>query len=66
MSAIRGIPFLWGFCEALRYYAQMRRRLTLGLADPVVANRFLPSGMALSAGSLHCDDRANASVLAEA
>jgi len=49
------IPFLW-FCvelagrvgvscwlgfEAYRYHGLMKRRLSLGLADPVVANRFL-------------------------
>jgi len=31
----------WGAYEATRYYFMMRRRLTYGLADPVVANRFL-------------------------
>jgi len=41
VSVIRAIPFLWGFIEALRYHGQMRRRVGLGLADPVVANRFL-------------------------
>jgi hypothetical protein len=33
--------YLWTAIESLRYYAQMRRRLRLGLADPVVVNRFL-------------------------
>lgn len=41
IGATRGLPFLWGLIESVRYYAQMRRRLALGLADPVVANRFL-------------------------
>lgn len=44
VSVLRAIPFLWGFIEALRYYGQMRRRVALGLADPVVANRFLLFG----------------------
>jgi hypothetical protein len=32
---------LWGSGEAFRYWLMMRRRLALGLADPVVTNRFL-------------------------
>jgi hypothetical protein len=31
---------LWTAVESYRYYAMMRRRVALGLADPVVANRF--------------------------
>jgi hypothetical protein len=31
----------WMALEAIRYYGLMRRRLRLGLADPVVTNRFL-------------------------
>lgn len=33
--------FLWTSIESLRYHGLMRRRLALGLADPVIANRFL-------------------------
>ncbi len=32
---------LWGSAEALRWWLRMRRRLRLGIADPIVANRFL-------------------------
>jgi hypothetical protein len=32
---------LWGAAESLRYWSKMRLRLRLGLADPVVTNRFL-------------------------
>ena len=32
---------LWGAGESLRYWSKMRLRLRLGLADPVVTNRFL-------------------------
>jgi hypothetical protein len=32
---------IWNAIESLRYYGPMRRRVALGLADPVVANRFL-------------------------
>lgn len=31
----------WTAAEALRYHARLRRRLAIGLADPVVVNRFL-------------------------
>ena len=40
---------LWGSAEALRYWGMMRRRVPLGLADPVVTNRFLM--WAIGAGS---------------
>ncbi len=32
---------LWGSGEALRWWLRMRRRLRLGIADPLVASRFL-------------------------
>lgn len=31
----------WGATESFLYYAKMRRRLRLGIADPIVTNRFL-------------------------
>jgi hypothetical protein len=37
----RGGSFAWCAIEALLYHRRMRRRMRLGLADPVVANRFL-------------------------
>jgi hypothetical protein len=40
-NAARLIPTSWAFYESLRYYRSMRRRQSLGLADPIVANRFL-------------------------
>lgn len=49
-EALRTGGLLWGSMEALRYYAAMRRRLALGLADPVVTNRFLLWGIAMGAG----------------
>jgi len=33
--------FLWTGLESLRFHAMMRRRLALGVGDPVVCNRFL-------------------------
>jgi hypothetical protein len=35
------LAFAWGGFEALRYFFLLRRRQALGLADPVVTNRFL-------------------------
>jgi hypothetical protein len=32
---------LWVSVESFRYYAMLRRRLRLGLTDPVLTNRFL-------------------------
>lgn len=39
-ALVRGTALAWAFAEALRYRGMMRRRLALGLADPLVANRF--------------------------
>lgn len=52
--------YAWTACESLAYYAMMRKRLRLGLADPTVTNRFLlwglmallaTTGIAVAAGS---------------
>ena len=40
-SALRGAALLWAFVECSLYYAKVSRRARLGLAHPVVANRFL-------------------------
>ncbi|MCG8591629.1 MAG: hypothetical protein MJE66_20215 [Proteobacteria bacterium] len=37
--------FAWMGVEALRYHQLMRRRLALGMSDPVVVNRFLVWGV---------------------
>ena len=37
----RLIPTCWAFLESCRYWRSMRRRETLGLADPILTNRFL-------------------------
>ena len=37
---------LWGAFESFRYHRLMRKRQRLGLADPIVANRFLLWGLA--------------------
>lgn len=41
----RGAFFVWACGEALHYWRATRRRLALGLADPVVVNRFLLFGV---------------------
>lgn len=50
VGLIRVLPFFWAFLESRRYAKLMRRRLELGLADPIVANRF--SLFALWTGAL--------------
>jgi hypothetical protein len=37
--------YVWTAFESLRYWSLLRRRLALGLADPVVTNRFLLWGL---------------------
>jgi hypothetical protein len=43
--AARTSVFLWLMIESLRYWGQLRRRLRIGLVEPLVANRFLLWGM---------------------
>lgn len=35
------VSYVWVFAESLRYFLALRRRQRLGLADPVLVNRFL-------------------------
>ncbi len=48
-SVARALAAGWGAVESLAYYRMARRRSQLGLADPVVANRFLLWGLGLTA-----------------
>lgn len=41
LSLLVTVSFGWAFVECGRYHGLMRRRLRLGLADPVVTDRFL-------------------------
>ncbi len=41
LSSIRTFCCGWAFFETANYYRMMRRRSALGLADPLVTNRFL-------------------------
>lgn len=40
-SVLQVSCLLWGAGESFRYWTKMRRRVRLGLADPVVSNRFV-------------------------
>jgi hypothetical protein len=44
------VPIGWGALESLRYWGQLRRRQALGLADPVLVDRFRLFGVAMSFG----------------
>lgn len=41
MLSVVGTYPLWSATEAFLYHDRMRHRSALGLADPIVANRFL-------------------------
>jgi hypothetical protein len=40
MVGVLALSYVWTALEGLRYYRMMRKRMALGLADPVVTNRF--------------------------
>ena len=49
------VAYLWTACESLHYYGVMRRRVSIGLADVAVADRFLlwaMMGLACASGVL--------------
>ncbi len=52
MAPLYVLAFGWASLESLRYYRLMRRRRSLGLADPVVTNRFFVWGAGEGASSL--------------
>ena len=41
----RLVPFVWVAAESFRYRSQLQRRVAIGLADPLVADRFLLWGL---------------------
>lgn len=43
---------VWGGIESISYYVKMRKRLSVGLGDPIVANRFLLYAIVM--GSTFC------------
>jgi hypothetical protein len=40
MVLVLMLSYVWTAAEGIRYYRMMRKRMALGLADPVVTNRF--------------------------
>jgi len=49
---VRWLSFLWTSAESLLYHRRMKRRLALGLAEPLVTNRLLLWGLASAAIAL--------------
>jgi len=49
---VRWLSFLWTSAESLLYHRLMKRRLALGLAEPLVTNRLLLWGLASAAIAL--------------
>lgn len=45
-TGLMAVSYCWTSWESLRYHAMLKRRMRLGLADPVVANRMLLWGVA--------------------
>jgi hypothetical protein len=52
VSLLCTLNLLWGAAESLRYWLLMRRRLRLGLADPLVTSRFLLWGLGIGAAGV--------------
>jgi len=52
VSLLCTLNLLWGAAESIRYWRLMRRRLRLGLADPLVTNRFLLWGLGIGAAGV--------------
>jgi hypothetical protein len=55
----------WGAFEALRYHARLRRRLALGLAEPLLVRRFLLWGLGLGGAALSCSIDATAKLFVD-
>jgi hypothetical protein len=52
--ATLALVFAWTAAESLAYHAMLRRRIALGIADPVVANRVLLWAIAAVATVVLC------------
>lgn len=48
----RALALVWAGAESFRYYGLMRRREALGLAEPLVTNRFMLWGIAATVGAI--------------
>lgn len=51
-ALLRFAALAWASAESLLYWQRMRRRLRLGLADPVVTNRFALWGVGIGCGAV--------------
>jgi hypothetical protein len=51
-GAMQALALAWGAGEAFAYWGSLRRRARLGLADPVLVNRFLMWAISASAAGL--------------
>jgi hypothetical protein len=54
LMAVAIASFGWSAVESLAYHARLRRRLALGLVEPVVVNRLLLWGISTTASTLSC------------
>lgn len=54
LMAVSTATCAWSATEAFSYHAKMRRRLSLGLVEPVVANRFLLFGIHSTSTTIGC------------
>lgn len=52
LMATAVLAFSWAAVESLLYHDKLRRRLALGMADPVVVNRFLLWGVSSAASAV--------------
>ncbi len=46
------LPSLWGAFESLHYHSRLKRRLALGLADPISVDRIRLFGISMAAGGV--------------
>jgi hypothetical protein len=46
-TSLHGVPLAWAACESFAYAAKLGRRVKLGLADPVVADRMRLWGISM-------------------
>ena len=51
-NVIQVVALGWGASEAIAYWVRLRKRARIGLADPVLANRFLMWGVSAAAAGL--------------
>jgi hypothetical protein len=65
-GALQSIALAWGSAEAFAYWGRLRKRARLGLADPVLVNRFLMWAISAAAAGLGTAIGVTASVVSGA